>query len=433
MHPTKTNGRMKVHSNVANSGPRYRALTLSVICALLLIAARPALAQTETVVYNFAGSSDGSNPNSTLTSDGVGNFYGTTNSGGTAGSFGYGTVFELSPNGSGGWNETVLYRFTGGADGASPAAGSNLILDGLGNLYGTTYSGGANGDGVVFELSRTDNSWDETVLYSFASGTGGANPQSGLIFDSAGNLYGTTSTGGANGLGTVFKLSRFGGWTERAIYPIFTNTGCSRGSAGLTMDSAGNIFGVGCETVFELSPKGKGGWNSTAIYTFPGSLRDGVDPQGTPVLDKAGNLYGTTWAGGSNNHGMVYKLSPGKTGWTEKSLYSFKGPKKDGNGPGGLVFDTAGNIYGTTFGGGGGDSYGAIFELVAAIGKGRYQEKILWSFEDIYKYQDGIEPVAGLVLDGAGNLYGTTSIGGNVLTGYCGPYNGCGLAFKVTP
>jgi uncharacterized repeat protein (TIGR03803 family) len=407
---------------------------LIVICTLLLIAARPALAQTETVLYNFAGGSDGNNPDSTLTSDGVGNFYGTTNFGGTAGGLGYGTVFELSPNGGGGWNETVLYRFTGGADGASPAAGSNLIFDSLGSLYGTTYSGGANGVGVVFKLSRSGTSWTETVLYSFAGGTGGANPRRGLIFDPARNLYGTTSTGGANGLGTAFELSSSGGhWREQVIYAFSTTIGCSPGAAGLTMNAAGNIFGVGCETVFELSPNGKGGWNSAAIYTFPGYLRDGVDPQGTPVLDKAGHLYGTTWAGGSNNHGMVYQLSPGKTGWTEKSLYSFKGPKKDVNGPGDLVLDTAGNLYGATPYGGGAGSYGAIFELVAPAGTGRYTERILWSFEDIYMYQDGIEPVAGLVLDGAGNLYGTTSIGGNILTGFCGPYNGCGVVFEVTP
>jgi uncharacterized repeat protein (TIGR03803 family) len=402
-----------------------RALTLAVVLsALLLIAARPAQCQTETVLYNFTPGSDGTDPSSRLTSDGAGNLYGTTYEGG----LGVGTVFELSPNGSGGWNETVLYSFAGEPDGARPFY-SDLIFDGVGNLYGTTYLGGANEHGVVFELSPVGGSWVETVLYRFGGGTDGAYPVNGLIMDPAGNLYGATNAGGTSGWGTVFELSPSGnGWTEQVIYNIETQRHYS--DAGLTMDVAGNIFGVSFSTVFELSPNGKGGWNPAVIHTFTGR-EDGSYPEGTLVLDKAGSLYGTTARGGAErdnakNCGTVYKLSPGKNRkWTKKILYSFNCGQKDGRHPyAGIVFDAAGNIYGTTFNGGKYDGPdligGTVYELVAPVGKGGYKEKVLWSFHGT----DGAGPLSGLILDSAGNLYGTTQDGGSGTSG---------VVFELTP
>jgi uncharacterized repeat protein (TIGR03803 family) len=389
-------------------------LVLAVLFALLPMAARPAQAQTETVLYNFTGFSDGGTPNSRLTSDGAGNFYGTTYSGG----LGYGTVFQLSPNGSGGWNETVLHTFTGGADGALPTY-SYVIFDNLGNLYGTAFQGGGGcapfGCGVVFELSHGGTSWTENVLYSFADYPDGANPVNGLIMDIAGHLYGTTNSGGS-GNGTVFELSPSdGGWTAQAIAAV------GSAYAGLTMDAAGNIFGASTSsTVFELSPTGPGGWTSTVIHTFTGAPADGYQPQGSLVLDNAGNLYGSTLTGGATKKGTIYELSPGESGaWTEKILYSFKGGKKDGSDPwAGIVFDAAGNIYGTTQTGGAyGD--GTVFELVAPVGTGSYKEKLLWSFNGT----DGQVPFGSLVPDSAGNLYGTTYGGGS--TGY-------GVVFEAT-
>jgi uncharacterized repeat protein (TIGR03803 family) len=231
------------------------ALTLAVLSALLLIAAHPPPVQTGTVLYSFTGGSDGGQPFARLTSDGAGNFYGTT----TIGGLGYGTVFELSPNGNGGCNETVLHAFTRGADGAYPLV-SPVIFDGQGNLYGTASEGGANEFGVVFELSPAGKSWNETVLYNFASGAGGVYPFNGLIMDPAGNFYGTDNvyqSGHAITEG-VFELSPSGGsWTEKVIYDNETAV-ANFGGGGLTMDSAGNIFGVSSggfepQTVFDLS------------------------------------------------------------------------------------------------------------------------------------------------------------------------------------
>jgi uncharacterized repeat protein (TIGR03803 family) len=400
-------------------------LTLAVLSALLLIAAHPAQAQTEPLFYNFTGGSDGGEPNSSLTADGAGNFYGTTSVGGA---FGVGTVFELSPNGSGGWNETVLYSFTGGADGANPTY-SYVMFDSVGNLYGTAYRGGMYGWGVVFILSPVDTGWTESVLYSFANVGDGAWPVNGLIMDPAGNLYGKTFYNKNTGFGTVFELSpSSGGWTEQVIY---NNDNATAGYAGLTMDAAGNIFSASLETVFELSPNGNGSWTPTVLHTFMGG-HDGIGLFGTPVLDQAGNLYGTTVEGGAGRRGTIYELSPVTKGkkkgtWKEKILYSFKG-STDGDKPwAGIVFDSTGNIYGTTAGGGT-YSDGTAYELVAPVGTGSYQEKILWSFNGL----DGSLPEASLILDSAGNLYGTTYLGGSGNNGVVFEVNPLGTATTTT-
>jgi uncharacterized repeat protein (TIGR03803 family) len=241
-----------------------------------------AQAQTETLLYNFCSQpncSDGAEPQSNLIFDSAGNLYGTT--GGNYGP-GYGEVFELSPNGNGGWDESVLHSFTGEADGGTPLY-SPMIFDSAGNLYGTASSGGKYQNGVVFELSPAGTNWTETVLYSFCSQprcSDGANPQYGLTFDGSGNLYGTTCNCGIgeNGKGVVFELSPSGGgWTEQVIYTLD-----SRAGGGLAIN-ARNIFGTTLSTVFELSPNGNGGWTPTAISTFPED-----SPTGTPALDEAG-------------------------------------------------------------------------------------------------------------------------------------------------
>ncbi|MGC1788118.1 MAG: choice-of-anchor tandem repeat GloVer-containing protein [Terriglobales bacterium] len=443
MHSAKANAGTKSRGNISAVEPRFGAmklaaaaihcaLALAVLSAVLLITAHTAQAQTETAIFSFCsypespvtGCTDGEGSVSSLTFDRAGNLYGTSRNGGLLGA---GTVFELSPNGSGGWYETVLYNFTGSQDGGTPY--SNVVFDSLGNLYGTTENGGNNtcsgypGCGVVYELSPNGTNWTETVLYSFTGGTDGSLPFAGLIFDAKGNLFGTT----AYENGTVFELSPSGGgWTEKTIYQS------ASGYAGLTMDAAGNLYGVGQSTVFELSPNGSGGWNPTVIYTFANARDDGSQPQGTLVFGKAGNLFGTTLYGGARLHyGTVYELSPGQSGWTEKILYSFRDNGIQGYYPvAGVVLDAAGNIYGTTSAGGvplNGATPGTVFEIVAPVGKGRqYKEKVLWSFTGY----DGFDPWASMVLDSAGNLYGTTVEGGYW---YGSSGNCCGTVFKVTP
>jgi uncharacterized repeat protein (TIGR03803 family) len=402
--------------------PAFCALLFVIFSALVFFAGRPAYAQTGTVLYGFSGP-DGALPNAGLTADGKGNFFGTTYSGGTSV---YGTVFELSPNGKGGWTETVLYKFTGGVDGGRPNA-SYLVLDKDGNLYGTASQGGQGcsptGCGVVFELSPSGSNWTEKVLHSFSGGSDGAFPENGLIMDSAGNLFGVTQNPG-----TVFELSpSHGDWTERVIY---TGGGTM---AGLTMDTAGNIYGTAGlpygnspSTVFELSPDGQGGWTPTVIHTFAGYPNDGDFPIGTLVFDSAGNLYGTTEFGGAyckrnvgpSGCGTVYKLSPGKNGqWTAAILESFFGGR--GIQPtSGVTLDAAGNIYGTTTLGGKGLG-GTVYKLVA--GKhGKYKEKVLWTFDGT----NGSVPYAGVILDREGNLYGTATSAGP---------GGAGVVFEVTP
>jgi uncharacterized repeat protein (TIGR03803 family) len=394
------------------------ALTFAVLGAVLLIASRPARAQVETTLYNFTGGSDGAYASSSLISDGAGNFYGTTALGGLpcpSDSRGCGTVFELSPDSYGGWKETVLYAFTGQPDGAVPYL-APVIFDKAGNLYGTTSEGGAFNRGVVFELSPVGSGWTETVLYSFTGQGDGARPTAGLIMDAPGNLYGTTA-GDNNGPGSVFELSPSGvDWTMQMIYQVLS-------SGGLTMDTAGNLYGTAFNAVFELSPNRNGSWNPTVLHTFTGYPQDGMDAQGALLFDQGGNLFGVTYSGGAKNNGTVYKLSPGPNGqWTEKTLHSFK-DGKDGRQPwAGVTLDASGNIYGTTARGGalGPKHQGTVFELLVSGGEGDYKERVLYSFLG----PNGTNPYGIPVLDSTGNLYGTTALGGT---------SNSGVVFEVTP
>ena len=256
-----------------------------------------------------------------------------------------------------------IYGFLGGTDGSGP--NGKVVFDAEGNLYGTTYYGGQYGLGTVYEATRSGGTWTETVLYSF-DGTHGASPSASVVLDRVGNLYGTTSTGGAHNWGAVFELTPSGsGWTEQVLYS-FTNGNDGRSPAGgLVFDSAGNLYGSTQHngqgfggTVFELSPSG-GGWAFTLLYSLSGR----AGPGDHLTLDAAGNLYGTTYQDGIDEQGSVFELSPSGSGWAYTDLHDFTGGNDGAALPiGAVALDSSGNIFGTTSQGGRSFS-GVIFEI----------------------------------------------------------------------
>jgi uncharacterized repeat protein (TIGR03803 family) len=311
----------------------------------------------ETVLHNFAGGADGATPQGELIRNGA-YFYGTTTSGGASGA---GTVFQIT-----GKKETVLYSFAGGTDGAAPEAG--LVLDAAGNLYGTTTQGGSSGNGTVFKLAAPatkGGKWTESVLYSFGTGTDGTVPVGGLSFDSAGNLYGTTSSGGAYGYGTVFQLVAGTGWTENILHNFQNEEDGSVPYAGLIVDKSGNFYGAATQgganeggTIFELTAA-NGNWTFNVLYSLPGWGISGTFRN--VVLDAAGNLYGTTHCDGSYSAGTVYQLARSGSTWKYNLLYTFTGGA-DGLYSVSNLIVRGKKLYGTTlYGGANGD--GVVYEI----------------------------------------------------------------------
>lgn len=413
-------------------------IIIFVLTLILGVATVPAHAQTETVLYPFAGSPDGVNPYGALLMDKSGNLFGTTYAGGTDN---YGTVFELVNNG-GSYTEKILYSFQGAlvapTDGLEPE--ESLVMDSAGDLYGTTYGGGANGYGTVFELVNSSGSYTETVLYGFqgTSVSDGAGPQAGLLRDATGNLFGTTRQGGdSTNDGTVFELaynSGSGSYTESVLY-TFLGPGSGDGSspaAGLIMDSSGNLYGTteaggtstncgtgigsGCGTVFELL-NSSGSYSEKLLHSFQ-AVNDGSTPVCRLLRDSSGNLFGTTELGGASNLGTVFELANSSGSYTESVLYSFAGASDGVRPQAGLVADASGDLFGTTVAGGA-NSLGTVFELVNSSGS--YNEQTQYSFAGS---PDGNEPYGSLILDSSGNLYGTTRLGGG---------SNAGTVFEVTP
>jgi uncharacterized repeat protein (TIGR03803 family) len=408
--------------------PVYVALAIAVS---LLLSTQAAAVDKEKVIYAFTGGKGEGSPYAGLVFDKAGNLYGTDCGG--AEDY-YGTAFELTPAKGGEWKINVLHIFTGATDGSCPRA--SLIIDKDGNLYGTTTAGGnlnycnGLGCGTVFRLFRTSSgAWKESVLYSFRDQSDGGYPYASLVLDSAGNLYGTTLKGGdasvcpGLGCGVVFKLTReSNGRFKESVLHTFTD-GADGGYpySSVIFDSAGNLYGTASEgglgfgTVFELTP-GSGGWQQTTLYSFTYGSDGGVPLAGL-TRDRQGNLYGTTYGAGAAGNGVVFELQPEAGGWTESVLYSFNG-NTDGRYPvAGVIFDAAGNIYGTNSYGG--TVEGTVFKLTS--GSQGWTEKILHSFTGGW---DGGEPEAGVIFDKAGNLYGTTSLGGA---------RGWGCVFQLAP
>ena len=444
-------------------------LAVSVLCGITTRAG----AQTGTTLYTFTGLSDGGVPDAGLISDKQGNLYGTTlqygNGSCTFPFTGCGTVFELSPVKDGGkleWTFKLLYTFQGGSDGANPA--SDLVFDPAGNLYGTTSGGGTGcngtGCGTVFELEKSESGWTEKVLYRFTGQSDGNSPVGSLTLDSRGNIYGTTAYGGDNscyydgpGCGVVFRLSHILSgqktWRETVLH-TFEGTDGANSYVGVTLAppkvcgaAEGSrepcIFGTtmygGYSTIepggvaFELTPNGAS-WTYKMLYEFPGGCGG---PGGPLVLDKSGILYGETHLGGQGCSGDVFSLQPNPAAigeWTWTDLYSFEGPGGLVPYDQGLVMDQRGNLYGTTSRGGESlnceDGCGTVFRLSKATGGGGWYESGLYSLQG---GADGWGPLAGNVVVNSTGVYGMTPSGGD--PGCTGFDNqpGCGVIYRIGP
>jgi uncharacterized repeat protein (TIGR03803 family) len=403
------------------------ALAMGLALALPVLLAQSAQAQSYKVLYNFTGGQDGAYPEAGVTLDGGGNLYGTTYQGGssnrgsvfklahkgsgwtlsplysfTAGrdgsapiarvvfgpdgslygttqfggrncGVGCGTVFNLKPPVSickailCPWTETLLYKFSGGSDGANPGYG-DLTFGPTGDIFGTTYFGGNNAQGVVYELTFQSGKWTENAIYRFIGTNDGGNPYSSVVFDGAGNLYGTAYAGGADGHGTVFQLTpSLSGWTENTLYAFQSSSDGASPFGGVVFDNAGNLYGGASGggagsggTVYELMPS-NGSWIFSVIYSFTGSAYL-PGPYDSLTMDAAGNLYGTTFKDGAHSAGSVFKLTPLNGGWTETDLYDFSGGADGGIPYGSVSIDANGNLYGTASHGGT-NGYGVIWEI----------------------------------------------------------------------
>src|SRR5579863_2439490 len=397
-------------------------LAIGLLLTATILAPGQSQAQTYSLLYSFTGGSDGKWPYSSLIEDSAGNLYGTASAGGVNcfNPNGCGTVFELAPNGT----FTLLHSFTDDSDGGGPLAG--VIRDAAGNLYGTTnYGPGSSGWGTVFKLNSANK---ETVLHAFTGAPDGASPSAPVVRDAAGNLYGTTQAGGAGNDGVVFEWNAVTG-KETILHSFTGGVDGANPGAGLLPDQGGRAlygetiqggnstcsgnFNSGCGTAFKLTATGM------ENYDFPGTGQQGESPQGGLIRDTQGNFYGTTFYGGTAGYGEVFKID---AAGQETVLYSFTG-QADGAWPSaGLALDTAGNLYGTTYQRGSsscnsGGGCGTLFEISSG-GK----------FSVVHTFMgaptDGNGATASLLRDSSGNLYGTTVSGGT---------NNNGAVFKLTP
>jgi uncharacterized repeat protein (TIGR03803 family) len=419
--------------------------------ALVVMLTPSALAQSYTVLHNFTGGADGANSYAGLTADRAGNFYGTAASGGNMGPYcgiGCGTVFKLTRAGAN-WVLNPLYAFQASENGDGSGPLARVIFGPDGALYGTTAAGGQGaGDGTVFRLTPPATAcktvlcpWTETILHSFQGGNNdGSGPRYGdLAFDGAGDLYGTTIYGGPGSdgcnyfgnCGTVYEVAHQNGdWNESVIW--YFAEGIILGFwpyNGVTLDSAGNVYGAvtwGGE-IYELTPgQGGSGWSATILYDF--AIHQLGCPVGGLIFDHAGNLYGTSACDGSGGGGSVFELSTSGDGWTLTTLYSFNySGSNEMPGPSStLTMDASGALYGNTYAEGA-YGYGSIFKLTPSQGSWTYT-----SLHDFTGGSDGGYPWGQVILDANGNVYGTTTVGGSTV-GSCYQNQGCGVVFEITP
>ncbi|HEY1660765.1 MAG TPA: choice-of-anchor tandem repeat GloVer-containing protein [Candidatus Sulfotelmatobacter sp.] len=394
---------------------RAPALFFALMAGVLFLTglSRPAESQTYNVIHNFTGKGgDGANPYGGPVLDRSGNLCGTTYVGGK---YNDGSVYVLSPAAGSSWKYTSLYSFNYEFGGFTPGFGTLAIRDGA--VYGTTESGGTFG--VAFRVGPSAKGIQETVVHNFGNGTDGAEPTGGVVFDAAGNFYGTTLLGGTLGNGAVFEANPSG--AERVIYSFMGGSDAVSPAAGVTLDADGNLYGTssfggdeGVGAIYKLSHS-TSGWTESVLYSFQG-LNDGEYPVAGVILDKAGNMYGGTFSGGANGGGTVYELSPSGESWTLTTLYSFTGAfggpyNKLAFGPGGILYGAT-NSDGTY-------GHGSVFKLTPSDGN--------WTFTDLYDFQgnlDGGLIYGSVAVDANGNVFGTTDEGGSTNQG---------VIFEITP
>lgn len=431
---------------------KNRLLAYPLFLTFLLVSAALLQAQTFTVLHSFTNGNDGGSPHAGVTLDRGGNFYGTTLNGGPVGGcsgFGCGVVYKLQHRGSG-WTLAILHTFVDSST-EGGEANTRVVFGPDGALYGTTLSGGFFNNGTVYKLQPPLNicptvscPWTETVLHMFSNDPDGAYPAGDVVFDSTGNLYGATNTGGNSGFtcandrpcGAVYKLARVqGGWQESVIYNFEGDSDGAFPNA-VTFDPAGNLIGTtsfrGANirgTAFSLVPNGQGGWSEVTLYGFSGASGGGA-PEAGVIPDGAGGYFGTSSYGDSGNGGTVWQLSPSGGNWLLNTLTNFDYSQQIGftpPGPGAaLTMDAAGNLYGTTVLDGAFDQ-GSVFKLTHTNGG--------WTRTTLHDFtggSDGGQPYSTVSIDAAGNLYGTASVGGNSI-GSCYQGLGCGVIWEITP
>jgi uncharacterized repeat protein (TIGR03803 family) len=387
-------------------------LALSVLAAASFGTSKHARAATTNVLYSFEGGADGEYTDTDLVRDEAGNLYGTSVQGGAHAS---GTVWQLHPNGDGSWTHTVLYSFTGGSDGGEPYKG--VTLDAAGNLYGTAVTGGGGvcegGCGVAYKLTKHHGTWTQTVIHQFSGSDDGQGPGARLTLDERGNVYGMAPTGGINGFGTIYEMkpSKHGTYKFKVLH-AFTGADGIGGSAGALVLHDGALYGAatagganGNGTIYRLSLNKMGRWKFKLLYSFLGEPDAGF-PYGGLTFDVLGNIYGTTYYAGAYDAGCVYQLSLHKAGWKEKVLYSFRGGADGFGSIGNVNFDSAGNIYGTTSEGGA-DGDGVIFKLTRS-GK-TWTESVVHSFSGP---PDGAYAYNGMINGDSNVFFGSTVHGG---------------------
>lgn len=410
------------------------ATAVAAIAALFALTITPISghAQTYRVIYTFTGHSRPANPIAGVTLDQHGNLFGTTAWGGA---FGGGAIYELKPGEDGVYTFNDLHDLGQGLDGSFAWGGVTIGPEGV--LYGTTYTGGTSGDGIIFSLrpparfcASISCPWDESIVYNFTRGSDGGNAQASVVFDASGNMYGTNVNAGAGNSGVIFEMTPSGGaWAYHVLYPFTGGSDGANPDSLLLFDQAGNMYGsalaggnpgcsgYGCGTIFELSPT-QTGWTAQALYAFNDGT-DGANPQSGVVMDGAGNIYTATGGSDASTGGTVLELLGGGGSWAFHLIDDLSG---QGPGPSDrLLRDSAGNLYGTTWGDG---AYGNgnVFRLTPN-GSG-------WTYTSLHDFTggaDGGNAFGGLVMDSHGNIFGTTYLGGLQSCGFCG------VVFEISP